>query len=97
MAAEDSLLFGVDLVKDERTLQAAYDDGRGITAEFNRKLLAVINRELGADFEQSTGLRRSWLHQFASPNIAVSWRCRRACFVLFITRASSPGGVRHRG
>lgn len=55
MAAEDSLLLGVDLVKDERTIQAAYDDGRGITAEFNRKLLAVINRELGADFEQSAG------------------------------------------
>src|SRR5215831_2688352 len=51
MAAEDSLLLGVDLVKDERTLNAAYDDSLGVTAEFNRNLLAVINRELGADFD----------------------------------------------
>ncbi|MEU5806260.1 L-histidine N(alpha)-methyltransferase [Streptomyces sp. NPDC047718] len=46
----DALLMGTDLVKDESVLVAAYDDARGVTAEFNRNVLAVINRELGADF-----------------------------------------------
>ncbi|MGA8117585.1 MAG: L-histidine N(alpha)-methyltransferase [Actinocatenispora sp.] len=44
------LLLGTDLVKDERTLIRAYDDAAGITAEFNRNVLRVLNRELGADF-----------------------------------------------
>lgn len=45
------LLIGVDLKKDKRTLDAAYDDARGVTAEFNLNLLKRINRELGADFQ----------------------------------------------
>jgi len=44
------LLLGVDLVKDPRIIEAAYDDSAGVTAEFNRNVLHVINRELGADF-----------------------------------------------
>ncbi|MEU9362200.1 L-histidine N(alpha)-methyltransferase [Streptomyces sp. NPDC048301] len=47
----DGLLLGTDLVKDEATLVAAYDDAAGVTAEFNKNVLAVVNRELGADFE----------------------------------------------
>ncbi len=46
----DTLLIGTDLVKDEAVLVAAYDDAQGVTAEFNQNVLAVINRELGADF-----------------------------------------------
>lgn len=46
----DALLMGTDLVKDEAVLVAAYDDAQGVTAEFNRNVLAVIDRELGADF-----------------------------------------------
>ncbi|UQX04093.1 L-histidine N(alpha)-methyltransferase [Streptomyces sp. RerS4] len=46
----DALLLGTDLVKDEAVLVAAYDDAQGVTAEFNRNVLAVIDRELGADF-----------------------------------------------
>jgi len=46
----DGLLLGVDLVKDEPTLLAAYDDAAGVTASFNLNLLARLNRELGADF-----------------------------------------------
>jgi dimethylhistidine N-methyltransferase len=45
------LLIGVDLKKDVATLEAAYDDLRGVTAEFNLNLLHRINRELGADFD----------------------------------------------
>ena len=51
LAEEDHLLLGTDLVKDRATLEAAYDDAAGITAEFNRNILHVINRELGANFD----------------------------------------------
>jgi L-histidine N-alpha-methyltransferase len=46
----DRLLLGTDLVKDPAVIEAAYDDSEGITAEFNRNVLHVINRELDADF-----------------------------------------------
>ena len=45
------LLIGVDLKKDKPTLDAAYDDAQGVTAQFNLNLLARINRELGGDFQ----------------------------------------------
>lgn len=45
------LLLGADLVKDERRLLAAYDDPGGVTAAFNRNVLAVLNRELDAAFD----------------------------------------------
>jgi L-histidine N-alpha-methyltransferase len=44
------LLLGTDLVKDPAVLEAAYDDRAGVTAEFNRNVLHVVNRELDADF-----------------------------------------------
>ncbi|WP_030675743.1 L-histidine N(alpha)-methyltransferase [Streptomyces sp. NRRL B-1347] len=47
----DSLLLGTDLVKDESVLVSAYDDGAGVTAAFNKNVLHVVNRELGADFD----------------------------------------------
>ena len=47
----DSLLLGTDLVKDTGRLVRAYDDAAGVTATFNRNVLAVVNRELGADFD----------------------------------------------
>jgi dimethylhistidine N-methyltransferase len=47
----DALLLGTDMVKDEPTLLAAYDDGDGITAAFNLNILHRLNRELGANFD----------------------------------------------
>ena len=47
----DTLLLGTDLVKDTGRLVRAYDDSAGVTARFNRNVLAVVNRELGADFD----------------------------------------------
>jgi L-histidine N-alpha-methyltransferase len=47
----DALLLGVDMVKDEPTLVAAYDDRDGVTAEFNLNMLHRLNRELDADFD----------------------------------------------
>ncbi|MBY8843888.1 L-histidine N(alpha)-methyltransferase [Streptomyces sp. SP2-10] len=51
LAPGDGLLLGTDLVKDERVLVRAYDDAAGVTAAFNKNVLAVVDRELGADFD----------------------------------------------
>ncbi|MDR4499197.1 MAG: L-histidine N(alpha)-methyltransferase [Candidatus Scalindua sp.] len=48
--SHDRLLIGIDLKKDRITLEKAYDDEQGVTAEFNLNLLARINQELGGDF-----------------------------------------------
>lgn len=53
MRSGDSLLLGTDLVKDPGRLVRAYDDAAGVTARFNRNVLAVINRELDANFDLS--------------------------------------------
>jgi L-histidine N-alpha-methyltransferase len=47
----DALLLGTDLVKDEEVLVRAYDDAAGVTAAFNKNVLTVVDRELGADFD----------------------------------------------
>ncbi len=52
------LLIGVDLKKDRTVLEAAYDDAQGVTARFNLNLLTHINRELGADFDETV-----WRHK----------------------------------
>jgi len=54
MGPGDHLLLGTDLVKDSGRLEAAYDDAEGVTAAFNKNVLAVLNRELGADFDLDT-------------------------------------------
>ena len=51
LGAGEALLLGADLVKDPTRLEAAYNDSHGVTAEFNRNVLNVINRELGGDFD----------------------------------------------
>ncbi len=53
MSSDDSLLLGTDLVKDRARLVAAYDDAAGVTADFNRNVLHVLNEQLGGDFEPS--------------------------------------------
>lgn len=50
MRPGDTLLLGTDLVKDVDRLERAYDDAQGVTAEFNKNVLQVVNRELDADF-----------------------------------------------
>lgn len=51
--SDDAFLLGTDLVKDPMRLVRAYDDAAGVTAEFNRNVLHVLNRELGANFDVS--------------------------------------------
>jgi L-histidine N-alpha-methyltransferase len=51
MTPGDRFLMGVDLRKDIARIEAAYNDAQGVTAEFNRNMLRVLNHELGADFD----------------------------------------------
>ncbi len=51
MNANDLFLLGVDLVKDISTVEAAYNDSRGVTAEFDKNILRIINRELDGNFQ----------------------------------------------
>jgi L-histidine Nalpha-methyltransferase len=51
MGPDDRLLLGTDLIKAPARLVAAYDDAAGLTAAFNRNVLSVLNRELGASFD----------------------------------------------
>jgi L-histidine Nalpha-methyltransferase len=52
MGPNDHVLLGTDLVKDVAVLEAAYNDSEGVTADFNRNVLRVINQELDADFDE---------------------------------------------
>jgi L-histidine Nalpha-methyltransferase len=60
LGPEDRLLLGTDLVKETARLEAAYDDAAGVTAEFNKNVLHVLNRELDADFEVETFEHRAF-------------------------------------
>lgn len=73
----DGLLLGADLVKSAALLEAAYDDAAGVTAEFNRNVLRVINRELRADFapEQFEHVAR---YDVAAAQVEMHLRARRA-------------------
>ena len=51
LAPGDRFLLGLDLVKDVAVLEAAYDDAAGVTREFNRNILRVVNRGAGGDFD----------------------------------------------
>jgi L-histidine N-alpha-methyltransferase len=51
LGPHDHLLLGTDLIKDRSRLEAAYNDRAGVTAEFNKNVLAVLNDQLGADFD----------------------------------------------
>jgi dimethylhistidine N-methyltransferase/ergothioneine biosynthesis protein EgtC len=51
LTSDDVLLLGADLVKEPEVLVRAYDDAAGVTAEFDKNVLHVLNRELGADFD----------------------------------------------
>ena len=72
----DRALIGLDLVKDEQILEAAYNDDAGVTARFNRNMIRVINNRLGADLDPGLFSHRAvynadreriemWLHSEA--------------------------------
>jgi L-histidine N-alpha-methyltransferase len=80
LSSGDYLLLGTDLVKDVDVLEAAYDDAAGVTAEFNRNVLHVLNRELDADFPTDLFEHVAFFdpdHEW----IEMRLRARRACHV----------------
>jgi len=81
LRAGDFLLLGTDLVKDPAVIEAAYDDGGGVTAEFNRNILRVINRELGADFSPD-GFDHVAFFDRRHEWVEMRLRARRPCTVL---------------
>ncbi len=94
----DAFLLGTDLVKDPDRLVAAYDDAQGVTTAFNRNVLVVINRELGADFDLTAfehvarwDAEREWIEMRlpSGPRWCGCRRCR--------PRSASPrGAAAHR-
>jgi L-histidine Nalpha-methyltransferase len=79
---QGGLLIGVDLVKSNSVLQAAYDDALGVTAAFNRNMLLHINKLLGSDFNINqwqhralfnTGMSRIEMHLDALEDLTVRW------------------------
>jgi len=77
----DRLLLGTDLVKDPAVIEAAYDDADGVTAEFNRNVLHVINSELDADFCPS-GFDHIAFFDRRHEWVEMRLRSRRPCSVL---------------
>lgn len=79
---DGGLLIGVDLVKREEVLQAAYDDAQGITAAFNRNILRHVNRLISSDFEPAqwqhvafynSAQSRIEMHLQAKADVTVCW------------------------
>jgi L-histidine N-alpha-methyltransferase len=63
MRQDDRFLLGVDLRKDGRIIEAAYNDSAGVTADFNLNVLRVLNRELGANFDLSAFRHRAFYNR----------------------------------
>ncbi len=81
LGPDDRLLLGTDLVKDPRVLEAAYNDSQGVTAEFNRNVLRVINRELDADFSPEA-FEHVAFYDRAHEWVEMRLRATRPCSVL---------------
>jgi dimethylhistidine N-methyltransferase len=63
MGSADALLVGMDLRKDRRVLERAYDDAQGVTAAFNKNILARINRLFDGDFDLDRFAHRAWFDE----------------------------------
>ena len=86
---EGGVLIGVDLVKDEAVLNAAYDDALGVTAAFNLNILRHLNRLLDANFKVEDWQHKAFfnaeqgrieMHLLARSNVTVRWRCGQRRF-----------------
>jgi len=60
LGSGSTMIIGIDLIKDEVVLNAAYDDAAGVTAKFNLNILRRMNRELGGDFDISAFRHRAF-------------------------------------
>ncbi|KFB71569.1 MAG: Histidine-specific methyltransferase EgtD [Candidatus Accumulibacter phosphatis] len=85
---DGALLIGVDLVKDEAVLEAAYNDAAGVTAAFNLNVLQHLNRLLGADFDLTQWQHRAFFNRQKS-------RIEMHLEALHETRVAWPNGFRN--
>jgi L-histidine N-alpha-methyltransferase len=95
LAPADAFLLGVDLVKDKATLEAAYNDAQGLTAEFNRNILRVVNRRFGADFDPDAfehvafyDEERAWIEMRLRARRPLTVRVRAARTTLTLARGA---------
>jgi L-histidine N-alpha-methyltransferase len=65
MRPSDRFLMGADLIKDVGIIERAYNDARGITAEFNRNVLRVLNREIETDFDLDAFVHHAFFNEEA--------------------------------
>ena len=93
LGPDDALLVGVDLVKDKAILEAAYNDAAGVTAEFNRNILHVVNARFDADFVPGEfehvafyDEARGWIEMRLRARRAVKVRVRKARVALALSR-----------
>jgi len=63
MRPGEFFLLGTDLIKDVGRLEAAYNDSQGVTAEFNKNILRVLNQLVGADFDPDAFEHRAFYNQ----------------------------------
>ena len=76
MGPGDRLVLGTDLAKDRATMEAAYDDAEGVTAEFNRNVLRVLNQGLGADFDpEAFDHVARWVEESSRVEMLLRSRC----------------------
>lgn len=85
LAPGDAFLVGIDLVKDEARLHAAYNDAAGVTAEFNRNILRAVNERLDGDFDPAAfdhvafyDREKAWIEMRLRARRALEVRIRRA-------------------
>jgi dimethylhistidine N-methyltransferase len=83
MKDDDAFLIGFDLVKDVETLERAYNDAAGVTEQFNKNMLTVLNRELGADFDLAQFDHRAFYND-SEARIEMHLRSRKAQTVSLI-------------
>jgi L-histidine Nalpha-methyltransferase len=88
LGAGDAVLIGFDMRKDAATLHAAYNDAAGITSEFNKNMLARINRELGGQFDLSTFRHVAfWKEAFSRMEIYLESRTAQSVWIQDLGRA----------
>lgn len=87
MRPEDRMLLGVDLAKSASVLLPAYDDAQGVTAAFNKNILAHINRALGGDFrgDRFTHAAR-WNREESRIEIYLESRARQQVWLSALSR-----------
>ena len=82
MNPEDRLLLGADLVKDHDVLHRAYNDGKGVTAQFNLNLLDRINVELGANFDRERFMHKApFDHEQSRIEMQLVSQCDQSVFI----------------